>query len=49
MIAVHHHFDLHFKDKTFSCYPLAIKIAVTVDVPGRFASTHTAAAMELLL
>ena len=41
--------DLHFQGQTFSCYALAIKNAQTADVPGRFASTRTTPAMELLL
>ena len=41
--------DLNFKGQTFSRYAFPIKNAQAADVPGRFASTRTAPAVELLL
>ena len=32
-------FDLHFRDKTFSCYAFSIKIAQATDITSRFFST----------
>ena len=40
---------LHFQGQPFVCYTLAILIEQAADVPGRFASTHTDIAVELLL
>ena len=49
MIVLLHDLDLNFQDKTFSNFALAIHNAQAEDVPGRFGSTRTASAVELLL
>ena len=41
--------DIHFQGRTLSYYAFTINQPQAVDVPGRFASTRTALATELLL
>ena len=44
-----HDLDISFQIQTFSCYVFAIKHLQTADVPGRFASTRMASAVELFV
>ena len=42
-------FNLHFRDKTFSCYAFSIKIALATDVQADLPRRRTAPTLKLLL